>query len=230
MPLPRAVMRRKACRTPWFVGLSVGVATLLMLALTRNSMCTPNNEHRLCSLNSPMRILQTLLVPLDLSGCVKKRKLRSMAPCHYCFHGSSARMRSLRSQSKSGWRVPPPYGARFHPSRWSISHKLGFRVSSLASFAVVLKDLYDLIVLGRPAVTVSRVRSQRGATYDTTRYDSYAADTHKTFSSFYSFCFALAKPEYVRYFLLLNASAHVTIQGVQGTLTWKQHVLSGRFC
>jgi len=37
------------------------------------------------------------------------------------------------------------------------------------------------------------------------RYDSYAADTHKAFSSFYSFCFALAKPEYVRYFLLSNA-------------------------
>lgn len=48
---------------------------------------------------------------------------------------------------------------------------------------------------------MSRVKSQRGATYDTTRYDSYAADTHKAFSTFYSFCFALAKPEYVRYIL-----------------------------
>jgi hypothetical protein len=95
---------------------------------------------------------------------------------------------------------------------------------------VVLSDLSDLIVLGRPAVVMSRVKSQRGATYDTTRYDSYAADTHKTFSSFYSFCFALAKPEYVRFFLLLNIDAHVTIEGAQGTLTWKLHALSGQFC
>jgi hypothetical protein len=211
MPFPRTVMRRKACRM-WFVDLSVRVATLLMLALARNSTCTPNNEQRLCSLNSATRIIQTLLAPRDLSGCVKKRKFRSMAPCHYYFHGSLARMRSLRSQSKNGWRVPPPYGAWFHPSRWPISHRLGFRVSSLASFAVVLNDLNDLIVLMRPAVAMSRVKSQRGATYDTTRYDSYAADPHKSFSSFYTFCFALAKPEYVRYFLLLNADVHVTIK------------------
>jgi len=85
------------------------------------------------------------------------------------------------------------------------SHRLRFRVSSLAAFAVVLNDLNDLIVLGKPVAAVSRVKSQKGATYDIMRYDSYAADTHKAFSSFYSFCFALAKPEYVRYFLLSNA-------------------------
>ena len=223
-------MPRKACQMPWFVDLSVAVVTLLMLALARNSTCTPNNEQRLCSLNSPTRMLQTLLALRDLSGCVQKRKFRSMGPCHYCFHGRQALMRSLRSQSKSGWRAPPPYGARFHPSGWPISHRLGYRVSSLTSFAIVLNDLNDLIVLGRPAVAISRVKSQRGATYDTTRYDSYAADTHKAFSSFYSFCFALAKPEYARFFLLLNADAHVTIKGAQGTLTWKLHVLSGQFC
>jgi hypothetical protein len=153
-----------------------------------------------------------------------------MAPCHYCFHGRPARMRSLRSQSKSGWRVPPPYGTLFHSSRWLISQGLGYRVSSLSSFAVFLNDLNDLIVLGRPAVAMSRVKLQRGATYDTTRYDSYAGDTQKAFSVFYTFCFALAKPEYVRYFLLLNAGAHVIIQGAQGILTWKQHALSGQFC
>ena len=113
--------------------------------------------------------------------------------------------------------------------KMTISHRLGFRVSSLASFAVVLNDLNDLIVSGRPVVTTSRVKSQRGATYDTTRYDSYATDIHKAFTSFYSFCFALAKPEYVRYFLFLNSDAHVIIQGAQGTLTWKLHAHSGRF-
>ena len=74
-------------------------------------------------------------------------------------------------------------------------------MSSLASFTIVLNDLNNLIVLGKPAATSSRssmshVKSQKGAIYDKTRYDSYAADTRKAFSSFYGFCFALAKPEY----------------------------------
>jgi DCN1-like protein 4/5 len=86
-----------------------------------------------------------------------------------------------------------------------IFYRLGFRVSSLASFAIVLNDLNDLVVLGSPAAAKSHVKPQRGAAYDTTRYASYAADTGKAFSSFYSFCFALAKPEYVKYFPVLNA-------------------------
>jgi len=70
-------------------------------------------------------------------------------------------------------------------------------VSSLASFAIVLNDLNNLIVLGKPASrsSLSHVKSQKGAGYDRKRYESYAADTGKAFSSFYSFCFALAKPE-----------------------------------
>jgi hypothetical protein len=74
-------------------------------------------------------------------------------------------------------------------------------VSSLGSLAIVLNDLNNLIVLGKPAAasrsSLSHVKSQKGAIYDRTRYDGYAADTGKAFSSFYSFCFALAKPEYV---------------------------------
>ncbi|KAF8497222.1 DUF298-domain-containing protein [Russula emetica] len=92
------------------------------------------------------------------------------------------------------WQFSSHEIAKISKQEW-MEGTAALRVSSLASFAVVLKDLNDLIVLGRPAVAISRVRSQRGATYDTTRYDSYAADTRKTFSSFYSFCFALAKPE-----------------------------------
>jgi DCN1-like protein 4/5 len=82
-----------------------------------------------------------------------------------------------------------------------MSQSLGLRVSSLASIAIVLNDLNNLIVLGKPAAgsrsSLSHVKAQKGAIYDRTRYDGYAADTRKTFSSFYSFCFALAKPEYV---------------------------------
>jgi len=90
-----------------------------------------------------------------------------------------------------------------------ISQSLELRVSSLASIAIVLNDLNTLIVLGKPAAgsrsSLSHVKAQKGAIYDRTRYDSYAADTRKAFSSFYSFCFALAKPEYVIGFSLLIA-------------------------
>jgi hypothetical protein len=69
----------------------------------------------------------------------------------------------------------------------------------LASFAAVLDDLNNLVVLGKPPVasrpSMSHVKSQKNAVYDRTRYDSYVVDTGKAFSSFYNFCFALAKPE-----------------------------------
>ena len=78
----------------------------------------------------------------------------------------------------------------------------GLSVSSLASFAIVLNDLNNLIVLGKSASrsSLSQVKSQKSAVYDRKRYESYAADTGKAFSSFYSFCFALAKPECVTCF------------------------------
>jgi hypothetical protein len=86
-------------------------------------------------------------------------------------------------------------------------------VSSLASLAIVLNDLNNLIVLGKPAAasrsSVSHVKSQKGAIYDRRRHDGYTADTRKAFSSFYSFCFALAKPEYVICFSLL-ITRHMT--------------------
>lgn len=87
-------------------------------------------------------------------------------------------------------------------------------MSSLASLAIVLNDLNNLIVLLRKPAAASRssmshVKSQKGAIYDRTRYDGYTADTRKAFSSFYSFCFALAKPEYVICFSLL-ITRHIT--------------------
>ncbi|KAH9977348.1 DUF298-domain-containing protein [Lactifluus volemus] len=71
------------------------------------------------------------------------------------------------------------------------------QVSSLSSFTIVLNDLNNLIVLGKPTArpSNSHVKSQRGAVYNKSRYEGYAVDARKAFSSFYSFCFALAKPE-----------------------------------
>jgi hypothetical protein len=73
------------------------------------------------------------------------------------------------------------------------------RVSTLPLFAIVLNDLNNLIVLGKAnsRPSTSHVKLRKGVVYNKTRYESYAADTRKTFSSFYSFCFTLAKPEYV---------------------------------
>jgi len=67
----------------------------------------------------------------------------------------------------------------------------------LASLAIVLNDLNELLVLGKRAArpTNSHVKSQRGAAYNPMRYESYVADSQMAFSSFYNFCFALAKPE-----------------------------------
>ncbi|KAI0303533.1 hypothetical protein B0F90DRAFT_1711764 [Multifurca ochricompacta] len=67
------------------------------------------------------------------------------------------------------------------------------RVSSLTSLAMVLSDLNSLIVLGKAPVgpSNSHVKSQK--------------DTRRTFLSFYSFCFTLAKPEYVAPVLLSGA-------------------------
>ncbi|KAI9456674.1 Cullin binding-domain-containing protein [Lactarius psammicola] len=71
------------------------------------------------------------------------------------------------------------------------------RVSSLASLATVLNDLNELVVMGIRAArpTNSHVKSQKGTTYNPMRYESYVADSQRAFSSFYNFCFALAKPE-----------------------------------
>jgi len=71
------------------------------------------------------------------------------------------------------------------------------RVSSLASLATFLNDLNDLVVLGKRAArpTNSHVKPQKGAPYNSVRYESYVADPQWAFSSFYNFCFALAKPE-----------------------------------
>ncbi|KAH9999101.1 Cullin binding-domain-containing protein [Russula vinacea] len=91
------------------------------------------------------------------------------------------------------WQFGSHEIAKISKQEW-MEGTAALRVSSLASFAVVLSDLNDLVVLGRPAAAMSHVKSQRGAAYDTTRYDSYAADTRKAFSTFYGFCFALAKP------------------------------------
>lgn len=62
---------------------------------------------------------------------------------------------------------------------------------------MVLNDLNDLVVLGKRTARPinSHVKSQKGALYNPVRYESYVADVQGAFSSFYNFCFTLAKPE-----------------------------------
>jgi len=97
------------------------------------------------------------------------------------------------------WQVDSHEMGKILKQEW-MEGTAALRVSSLASFTIVLNDLNNLIVLGKPAAassrsSISHVKSQKGAIYDKTRYDSYAADARKALSSFYGFCFALAKPE-----------------------------------
>ncbi|KAI0261056.1 DUF298-domain-containing protein [Gloeopeniophorella convolvens] len=67
------------------------------------------------------------------------------------------------------------------------------RVASLSVLANILEDLNNLVVLGQPPAQAAK--TQKGSSYDRARYGSYAADSRKAFLSFYSFCFALAKPD-----------------------------------
>ncbi|KAI0293434.1 Cullin binding-domain-containing protein [Russula brevipes] len=96
------------------------------------------------------------------------------------------------------WQCDSQEMGRISKKEW-MGGTTALRVSSLASFAAVLDDLNNLIVLGKPPVasrpSMSHVKSQKSAVHDRTRYDSYVVDTGKAFSSFYNFCFALAKPE-----------------------------------
>ncbi|KAI9508694.1 DUF298-domain-containing protein [Russula earlei] len=96
------------------------------------------------------------------------------------------------------WQLDSHEMGKISKKEW-MEGTAALHVSSLASFAIVLHDLNSLIVLGKPAgpsrSALSHVKSQKGAVYDRTRYETYAADIEKAFSSFYGFCFSLAKPE-----------------------------------
>ncbi|KAI0059123.1 DUF298-domain-containing protein [Artomyces pyxidatus] len=77
-------------------------------------------------------------------------------------------------------------------------------ISSLPVLSLALNDLHALLIMNKhtptPSIASSTNKKKRAADtakspYNRTRYSGYAADVKKTFASFYSFCFVLAKPE-----------------------------------
>ena len=109
-------------------------------------------------------------------------------------------------------------------------YRPGFRVSSLALFAVVLNDLNDLIVLGRPAAAMSHVKPQRGAAYDTTHYDGYAGDTREAFFILLQLLLRTSQAQVREILPPFDSRSHMVILGALETSTWKLHVLSGQLC
>ena len=81
-------------------------------------------------------------------------------------------------------------------------------VSNLQTLSLVLRDLEDLLLLDKPPIqasTPSVASKKKGNTvadvsppYNRDKYYQYATDRNKAFGELYAFCFALAKPPYVR--------------------------------
>lgn len=70
----------------------------------------------------------------------------------------------------------------------------------------MLHDLENLLLLGKPPIQSSNssiTSKKKGITgvvsepYNRSRYCQYATDNNKAFGELYTFCFALAKPQYV---------------------------------
>jgi DCN1-like protein 4/5 len=78
------------------------------------------------------------------------------------------------------------------------------RVSSLPQLSIAVSDLENLLIRGgQPLKRTSSLTGtplKKGGVeepYNRTAYWTYVADQKKAFSKLYTFCFALAKPEYV---------------------------------
>jgi DCN1-like protein 4/5 len=80
---------------------------------------------------------------------------------------------------------------------FSITSQL-FRISSLHCLAITLRDLEDLLLLGKPPLKPLAAAPQKKKPtpepYNRSRYYLYAADKPKAFNELYLFCFMLAKP------------------------------------
>ncbi|KIY43338.1 hypothetical protein FISHEDRAFT_53373, partial [Fistulina hepatica ATCC 64428] len=92
------------------------------------------------------------------------------------------------------WQFGAKEMAKFTKDEWVAGTSI-LKISSLAALNTILKDLDGLLIRGRrPPVKVST----KGAPYDTTLYLSYASNVKDSFRKFYTFCFALVKPEQSR--------------------------------
>jgi DCN1-like protein 4/5 len=65
-----------------------------------------------------------------------------------------------------------------------------------------MTDLENLLILGRQPVKRPSTSQLKNEPYNRTMYWAYVADRKATFSKFYTYCFALAKPEWVLSFSL----------------------------
>ena len=78
-------------------------------------------------------------------------------------------------------------------------------ISDVKTLTTVLRDLEDLLLLNKPSLRpTAQAPGKRLAgpatsdPYNRSRYYRYASHPTKAFDELYAFCFALAKPPYVR--------------------------------
>ncbi|KAJ7581482.1 Cullin binding-domain-containing protein [Mycena floridula] len=76
---------------------------------------------------------------------------------------------------------------------WSKGTDL-LKISSLPLLAMLLTDLENLLILGKPSVKKSSSTTKKDEPYDRSTYWKYADDPKGAFLQLYTYCFTLAKP------------------------------------
>lgn len=72
------------------------------------------------------------------------------------------------------------------------------RISSLNTLALALRELENLMLLGKPALKQSKPTGNKTSSdepYNRSRYHRYVQSVAKAYSELYLFSFMLAKPE-----------------------------------
>ncbi|KAG9318187.1 Cullin binding-domain-containing protein [Chiua virens] len=98
------------------------------------------------------------------------------------------------------WQFNARELAKLDRSEW-LQGTEALRISSLSAFAIMLKELDDLVIQGKEPITlVAPVNSAKKPTeadsqqvYNRVRYSQYASDRNAAFSELYQFCFTRAK-------------------------------------
>ncbi|KAF8626310.1 hypothetical protein AX15_004979 [Amanita polypyramis BW_CC] len=94
------------------------------------------------------------------------------------------------------WQVGAEEMAKLTREAWAKSTD-ALKVSSLMQLNIVVRDLNELLVLGRPALAQPAGKSSKVSKvpYDRAKYWEYAKDPSAAFQNLYMYSFSLAKPQ-----------------------------------
>ncbi|KAH8833930.1 DUF298-domain-containing protein [Flagelloscypha sp. PMI_526] len=106
------------------------------------------------------------------------------------------------------WQVNAKELGKFEKQGW-IDGMAKHKISNFTALQTLLTDLEDLLLHQKPAVRAPSGKNSE--VYDRTVYRSYADNVEDAFKKFYSFGFALAKPEQSKNIDMETASALWTV-------------------